>query len=315
MTTQAHRAVVLAAAGGRRRRGHFGAWRAVAALPSVVGGVLLMFVVTGGLGAWQGPVLLLWLSAGVAVCSRPGERLVVRAIGFRRLSKGQWAVLGPVIKAAVARCGGPARQIDWYVRAGGQPNACVLGRRSVAVTDGALQGFLAGRLTHDQFVAVLLHEVGHRVTNATSFCLATWWLASPGRVGFRLVLAAAMALSGQRRLGWGSRMVAVVAGGIAGFQAVEHGQGVATVMLTGLAAALVGTPVADAAMSRAAERAADRFAASVGAGADLASALVAMGANSPAASRWGLRLLDGHPSTTSRIEALTCCPEPPRSSR
>ena len=310
MPKPATRVAVPVTANGPLPRGNFGAWRAVAALPSVGAGVLLMLVVTAGLRAWQVPVLLLWLSGAAVVCSRAGERLAVRAIGFRRPSNRQWAVLAPVSEAALARCGVPAEQIDWYVRAGRSPNACVAGRRSVAVTEGALQGFLAGRLCREQFEAVVLHELGHCATSATAFGLTTRWLAAPGRVAFRLMLRVSMALAGHRRLGWGTRLVAALAGTIALVQAANHGQWAAAVMLTGVAAAFAATPVVDASISRAAERAADRYAATLGAGPDLAGALVVMGGNSHVRSRWSLRLLDGHPSTVSRIEALTSHPQP-----
>lgn len=259
MPMAASAAAVPAAPSGRGPRGHFGAWRALAALPSVTGGVLLMLVLTAGLRAWQAPVLLLWLSTAAVVGTRAGERLAVRSIGFRRPSNRQWQVLAPVSAAALARCGVPADQIDWYVRAGSQPNACIVGRRSVAVTDGALQSFLAGRLGHDEFAAVLLHELGHYATSAGGFGLTARWLAAPGRAAFRFAFVVSMALSGYRRVDWAGRLVAVLAGTIALVQAVQHSQWFAAVMLMVLAAALVGTPLADAAISREAERAADGY--------------------------------------------------------
>jgi hypothetical protein len=47
--------------------GHFGAWRAMAAVPSRVAGLLLMVVLLGWLGRWEGLALLGWLISGVAV--------------------------------------------------------------------------------------------------------------------------------------------------------------------------------------------------------------------------------------------------------
>lgn len=68
---------------------------------------------------------------------------------------------------------------------------------------------------------------------------------------------------------------------------------------------MIGTPLADAAISRAAERAADCYARDLGAGPDLARALVVIGG--PAGPRRGLatRLLDRHPSVASRVDVLT----------
>jgi len=116
-------------------RGHFGAWRALAALPAAVGGAIVMLVLTAPLNAWQAPVLLLWLNGAVAFRTRDGERIALRAREFRHPSSQQWEVLGPVSSAALQRCGFQTSQVDWYVRAGSQPNACVAGRRSVAVTE------------------------------------------------------------------------------------------------------------------------------------------------------------------------------------
>lgn len=177
-------------------RGHFGAWRALAALSAVVGGAIFMLVLTAPLDAWQPPVLLMWLSGAVAFSTRVGERIALRARGFRHPSAQQWEVLDPVSSAALQRCGFQTSQVDWYVRAGSQPNACVAGRRSVAVTEGALSMFVTGGLSRDQSAAILIHELGHNVSRATHFGLATRRLAA-GRIAFWGVMTAAEALSGR----------------------------------------------------------------------------------------------------------------------
>jgi len=94
-------------------------------------------------------------------------------------------------------------------------------------------------------------------------------------------------------------------GAIALVRAVQHNQWAAVLMLTGLAGAMIVTPLADAAISRAAERAADRYARELGAGPDLARALLVI--SGPAGPRKGpvTRLLDRHPSVASRVEVLT----------
>ena len=105
-----------------------------------------------------------------------GERQAVRlALGFRPLSTSQRQLLEPVSAAALARCGLPGGAVYWYVQAGRQPNACVAGRRTVAVTQGALDSFLAGRLPADLFAAVLVHELGHHATWAGRYGLAASW--------------------------------------------------------------------------------------------------------------------------------------------
>ena len=81
------------------RRGRFGAWWTLVRLPSLTGGVALMFILTSALGCWQGLELLLWLRVGVLLSTPSGERLAVRvALGFRPLStqQRQLAVSTPV---------------------------------------------------------------------------------------------------------------------------------------------------------------------------------------------------------------------------
>ena len=293
-----------AAGCGRPRGGRFGAWRALAAFPAVAGSVLFMLVLTAALSPWQAPVFLVWLGAAGVFSTRAGERVAMRARGFRPLSARQREVLDPVFAAAVARCRVRAEQVDWYLHAGGQPTACVAGRRSLAVTEGALKAFVAGGLTHDHLQAILCHELAHLWQKATSGALAIGWLAAPGRLALRLVFRLACALSGRRRLGWGSGPLLLVGGGIALGSAVQHSQWTAALMLAGLGTAMLGTPLLDAAISRTAERAADRYAAEVGAGPDLAQALLAISGSPLARRRWAWGLMDSHPSVASRVRSL-----------
>jgi Zn-dependent protease with chaperone function len=161
ITTTATMTTTPPAGCARPRGGQFGAWRALAAFPTVAGSVLFMLVLTATLSRWQTPVFLFWLGASGLLSTRPGERVAVRARGFRPLSARQRQALTPVFVATVARCGMTSEQVDWYLHAGAQPNACVAGRRSVAVAEGALEAFVAGRLTHDHLQAILTHEIGH----------------------------------------------------------------------------------------------------------------------------------------------------------
>ena len=138
-----------------------------------LGGVVLSLVLTAALGRWRGPALLVWLGVGVLGSTPLGERLAVSlALGFRPLSTSLRQVLETVSAEALARCGLPRGAVDWYVQAGPQPNAWVAGRRTVAVTQGALDSFLAGRLPADLFAAVLVHELGHHATRAGRYGLA-----------------------------------------------------------------------------------------------------------------------------------------------
>lgn len=169
---------------------------------ALCGGLALMLVLSGSLGQWAGPALLLWLSIPVLVLTRRGKRLAVRVVlRFRRPDARQQELLEPVWRAVFDRCGLTADDVDWYTQPGPQPNACAAGRRSVAVTDSALRPFLAGRVSERQMQALLAHELGHHVTRVTRYGLAAAWLAAPGRMAFRLVLEIALALSGARRLG------------------------------------------------------------------------------------------------------------------
>jgi len=304
-TTTATMTTTPPAGCARARGGHFGAWRALAAFPAVAGSVLFMLVLTAILNRWQSPVFLFWLGASCLFSTWPGQRVTVRARGFRPLSARQRQALTPVFAATVARCGMSSEQVDWYLHAGAQPNACVAGRRSVAVTEGALKAFVAGRLTHDHLRAILTQEIGHLTQGATTGALALGWLAAPGRLAFRLVVSLACVLSGRRWLGRGSGLLLLVGGGIALLRAVQHSQWTAALMLAGVAIALLATPLLDAALSRATEWAADRYAAEVGVGSDLAAALLAINDSRRPWRGWGRGLLDSHPNLASRVQALT----------
>lgn len=288
-----------------RRRGRFGAWRALVRLPSLLGGAVLALVLTAALGRWQGPALLLWLSVGVLVSTPPGERLAVRlALGFRPLSVRQQQLLKPVSATALGRCGLRPDAVDWYLQRGRQPNACIAGRRSVAVTEGALDSFLAARLPADLFAAVLVHELGHHATRAGRLGLAVSWYAAPGRLAFRLVVFLAVLACGGRRPGRVTWLVVAVGGAVAIVQTAQQRQWLSVAILSAVAFALAITPLLDGLVSRASEHAADRYAASVGAGPALARTLQVLA--TPSGSRRGIaeRLLDRHPSVARRLARL-----------
>ncbi len=68
-------------------RDRFGAWRALAALPAILGGTALMFVLTA---AWAPLLFLVWLGCALLRSTPSGERLAVRAaLGFRPLPPGR----------------------------------------------------------------------------------------------------------------------------------------------------------------------------------------------------------------------------------
>ena len=278
-------------------RGRFGAWRALVRLPSPLGGVVLSLVLTAALGRLQGPVLLVWLGVGVLVSTPVGERLAVRlALGFRPMSTSQRQLLEPASAAALALCGLPGGAVDWYIQAGPQPNASVAGRRTVAVTEGALESFLAGRLHADLFAAVLVHELGHHATRAGRYGLAASWYAAPGRLACRLVVSLAVLACGGRQPGRATGLVVAVGGAVALVQTSQQRQWLPVAILSAVAFGLLVTPLLDGLVSRASEHGADQYAVSVGAGPNLARALQLL-AGLPGARRGvAARLLDHHPS-------------------
>ena len=283
-------------------RGRFGAWRALTALPAICGGIALVLVLTA---AWAPLLFVLWVGCAGLWSTPFGERWAARAaLGFRPVPPSRWELIEPVCTAASVRCRLTAGSVGWYVKAGRQPNACAAGRRSVAVTDGAVESFLAGRLPPDLFEAVLVHELGHHATRAGRFVLAAGWLAWPGRLAFRTLLAVSMLLCGRRRIDRPPWLVIALGGGVAIVQGVQQGQWLTVAGVSAIAFALVVTPLLDAAVSRAGEYAADRYAVSVGVGPELARALVVISGS--AATQRGLtsRGLDRHPSLPSRLDRL-----------
>lgn len=289
-----------------RSGGHLGAWRALAAVPAIIGSLLLLLVLFGGLGPWEGVVLLGWLASGAMLMSRFGERLAVRAgARFRRPTKTQATLLKPVWRSALGRCGLDPADVDLYVQHGSAPNAYATGRRSIAITTGALAEFHARRLDEESLVAVVVHELGHLAARSTQFVPLTMWLAAPWRFGSRLVIGIAMATVGRRQP---KRLLAgVVTAGvvIAVAHSVQRQQWGAVSVLCALALCAVACPLADAAVSRHSEYAADRFAARHGLGPQLVTALLAMDRAAPAQSDgWTKRVLSGHPSLEPRLRSL-----------
>mgnify|MGYP000249867784 CR=1 FL=1 len=87
-------------------------------------------------------------------------------------------------------------------------------------------------------------------------------------------------------------------------QSAQHGQWLSVAILSAVAFALLVTPLLDGLVSRASEHAADRYAAAVGAGSELARALQVI--TEPSGRRHGVatRLLDRHPSVADRLARL-----------
>jgi STE24 endopeptidase len=295
----------------RRRVVRFGLWRWVAAAPAVIGSVLLLVLASAALGSWSGLLLLGWAASAATVSTGVGERITVRAAyGFRRPTAAQAAALQPAWARALRVTGTDAGDVDLYVQAAPNPNAYAAGRRSVAVTSRVLQDYRSGLLPEDLLVAVLVHELGHHATGATRLMLLLSWLAAPWRLAARLVVGCASTLAG-RQPRTGCAVVVVAGLAVAVTHAVRQGQWTVGGVLASIGVAAVLCPVADAAISRRSEFAADRFAADHGFALELAAALRAMDGGQSAAAGWPQRLLASHPVPDQRVSAIltrTVCP-------
>ncbi|MCU1620675.1 MAG: rane protein of unknown function [Modestobacter sp.] len=177
------------AGGARGPAVQFWLLHAAAASPAMLSSLLvLVLVAAGALGGWALPRALTWVSCGAIALTRAGERVAARAaVGFRRPSPPQAAVLQPLWSAALISAGAPAEGVELYVQRARKLNAYATGGRSVAVTSRGLDDHRAGRLSDDQVVAVLVHELGHHATGARRPMLFAMWLAAPWRAAARLL--------------------------------------------------------------------------------------------------------------------------------
>jgi STE24 endopeptidase len=130
------------------------------------------------------------------------------------------------------------------------------------------------------------------------------WLGAPWRVAARLVTGIGLATIGWRQprqlLG-----VVVAAVLVAVVQAMRQGDVAAALAVSSVALCAIVCPLADAAVCRRSEDAADRYAAVCGVGPQLASAL--RSTHSGLSSRevnWTRRMLSRHPSVDRRLEVL-----------
>ncbi|MBM7808528.1 STE24 endopeptidase [Geodermatophilus bullaregiensis] len=235
--------------------------------------------------------------------TRVGERFAVRAAcRFRGPSPVQAAALKSAWATALRTTGTAAGDVELYVQTARTPNAYAAGGRSVAVTSRVLEDYDSGRLPEDQLVAVLVHELGHHATGATRPMLLVSFLAAPWRLAASLLtgLASILANRPPRR-----GMAIVVAAGlaVAVTRALQQGQWLVGGVLAFVGLAAVLCPLADAAISRQSEFAADRFAVDHGLALELAAALRAMDDGRRGACGWS-RLMTPHPTFEQRIRAL-----------
>lgn len=288
-------------------RGRWGAWRVIAAIPSIVCSAIVMLVVTGGLGRWAPLIWVGWLLGGGLTLSRAGERLVVRVgWGFRRLASADRVVIEPVWSETLARMGVRESAVDLYVQGGAAVNAYAVGGRSVAVSASLLDAYRDGGLDRAGVAAVLAHEVGHHRTGGARCVPVILWLELPWRVVCRGTRWIA-----QRVIGRQPTIGLVAAGGVAvvvaGLQLARRDAWSAVAMLTLFVCSAALAPVVDAALSRADELAADRLAAAAGYGADLARVLGQL-RRTGGARGLGQAVWARHPSVRKRVTRLTAVP-------
>jgi Zn-dependent protease with chaperone function len=285
-------------------QGCWGYWRALIALPATIAGTGVMLVARGFMGRWEGLGLLAWVGAGLLIATRPGERGAARlAHGFRRLSPDERSVLDPLWGQVLDRCGVPRASVDLYVQRSAMVNAYAVGGRRVGLTSRVVSDYRAGRIDGELLAAIMCHELGHLADHGARIRPISWWLAMPWRLFLRLVVRLATRLAGAQPLGLLASVV------IAGFtvaiaQAARLHVWSTVVILGALILFSVVTLIADAALSRAGERAADRFATRAGHGCDLARALHAFQTHPPRCRRLLDPALDSHPAPERRIEDL-----------
>jgi STE24 endopeptidase len=286
------------------RARHYGMWRAVLASPMILGSLALILMLSSGLDRWAAAVPLTWLLVAPVWLTRAGERAAARLwFGYRNVRAEEWVLLEPVISTAAERCALDDGACDFYVRPHAHTvNAYTGGRRSIAVSAGLLAALGHGVLTRDHAVAILSHEVGHLRDHSTRYGLVVAWLTAPWR-------GAAFAFGGLLRLivrnlptAKAALVLVPVLPVMASVQAVQQHAWAPLAVLVVLAVVLTVHPVADAALSRASELAADKYAASVGSGSDLASALAVL-PRTPRVWFGGPRA--SHPSADVRIARLT----------
>jgi Zn-dependent protease with chaperone function len=291
----------------RSRHGHFGAWRVACAIPALCGSVLVLAAAFGWLGAWANLVLAGWLFVAVVLLCRPVERVAVRAAyGYRKAAAHEAAILDPLRRQALARCGLSGESIEFYVRRrSAGVNGYAAGRRSVAVSGGLIRACEDGRLGEQQAVAILTHEVAHHLGRATRYGLAVGWLSAPWRAAAAVFGGLLRAIVRHVPTAHASLLLVPLVGAVAVVQMVQHHAWLSLSVLIGLGMVAWVQPLADAAVCRASERAADEYTVNLGTGPDLAQALENFHSGD-ARGRWRA----SHPSLASRLERLVASSSP-----
>ncbi|WP_170182499.1 M48 family metalloprotease [Blastococcus colisei] len=288
---------------------HSAEWRLLCAAPAILLSAMLVTVAF----SWLRPYTLLPVAAWlllvpVLLLIRPIERLAVGTAYRFEIPTGRDAEwLTWLQQRTENRCGVAADRLDWYVRTDPTPNAFAVGLRSITVTTGFLHLLESGRLTPEQAVAVAMHEVGHHITRGPRYGLIINWLTLPWQILYR----AAIRIGHRLPLSRAGTLLMPIVSVVAIVDLVREDrppQHVVPVLITliTVAIAVMASPVADAAACRAGERAADSYAAGLGAGPDLARALDQV---APCYAGTLLEMpLSSHPATAARQLRLSSAP-------
>ncbi|MFJ8214432.1 M48 family metalloprotease [Streptomyces sp. NPDC096033] len=275
--------------------------RLVLQLPGALCSLLLIGLLACGTQAATGiPYAIplgLWLAAGALAFHPPSEALLARyVLRLGRPLPHELAVLAPVWREVTTRAGVDGTRYQLWIEDSEDPTASGAGGHLVIVTRHALE-----TLPTSQLAAVFAHELGHHTAGHSWARLLAWWYALPGRlVGWAL---AAAARSGRQ-----------VAKSVPTYAVV--GAALLVVLLSyrvlaltfGLPLLLAVLPFLTAAVGRRTELRADRHAAALGFGPQLARVLTA----EPEEDRPGLLrlLLSPHPHPRTRLHHLQRYLEP-----
>jgi Zn-dependent protease with chaperone function len=264
------------------------------ALPGLVSTVFVL-VLAGELvlpGAWGWILPGVWIAAGAVLFVRPVELGLVQLVfGFRRPTPVEARRLGPAWEAVCRSAGVDPAGYVLRVQESTHLNAFAAGGRVVAVTTAALE------LRPERLAAVLAHELGHHLAAHTTVSMLAWWFALPARGVAWLVRQVLRLVVSIARAG---DLVGVLGAVL-----------LALALLTGLAYLslwLILMPFVSPLLAWAArfgEYRADRIAARLGYGAELAGVLQTwISLEGARVSGLWQRVLATHPPHASRIARL-----------
>lgn len=275
----------------------------LATLPAAVGSLVVITTVGTLLGRYALLLPSLWLAMALAMLTRSGERLTVRALGFGPLTDEQARLVDEPWRTACQQAGIHPDDVDLYIRPATSINAAITGGRSIAITTAALHGLTANVAPgtgHGPLTVLLLHELGHHNGRATRYSLALNWLAAPWRAITRLLLTIVA------RLGGFSLPVLILGTlilGVAIVQTSAQNHPELAAFIAFIAIAGIGLPLLDAWAGRQQEYHADAYAAEHSSPAAVVDLLEQL--PQPTAHRRGIaRLLRTHPTHQQRIHQL-----------